>query len=367
VTTSHTGAQFSIEALPAGRGDCFWVECELPSRTWRLLFDGGTPEAWPALEARIYSLPPADRSFDLVVVSHVDSDHIGGMLPFFAAARDLNVRICDVWFNGLQHIQDGGAGVRSVAEAQGLERLLLASRTGNDFPWNRAFQGGAVVTPGHNTIREVQLAEGPELILLSPTPTTLQRLGKVWQSTLESAVRGEPEEQAPPVASECLADLESLAAYPTKPDQSRANASSIAILLIHAGVRCLIAADSSSVVLGAALTALANHWSAPRVELDILQLPHHGSQRSAPRKLLELAPARHYLISSSGERFHHPDDVSLARVLQPPQGHRSLWFNYRTDRNLRWNDNELQRRYHFEAHYPEPGRSGISIQQGNGV
>ena len=31
--------------------------------------------------------------------------------------------------------------------------------------------------------------------------------------------------------------------------------------------------------------------------------------------MLAAAPARHYIVSSNGDTFHHPDDVALARTL----------------------------------------------------
>jgi len=72
-----------IEALPARLGDCLLVECLRPSGPpWRMLVDGGPPDTWPLLRNRLSSLPPSSAGIDVAVVTHVDSDHIGGFLPF---------------------------------------------------------------------------------------------------------------------------------------------------------------------------------------------------------------------------------------------------------------------------------------------
>ena len=51
------------------------------------------------LRERVLALPADDRVIDLAVVSHIDSDHIGGLLALFTAAADLGVQFGDVWFN----------------------------------------------------------------------------------------------------------------------------------------------------------------------------------------------------------------------------------------------------------------------------
>lgn len=49
-----------------------------------MLVDGGPTYAYPRLkahmEARLVGLPPAERCIELLVITHVDADHIGGIL-----------------------------------------------------------------------------------------------------------------------------------------------------------------------------------------------------------------------------------------------------------------------------------------------
>ena len=71
---------FEIEMLPARQGDALWLEYGDPAHPRRALIDAGTPETWDALRARIAALAPGDRHFELLIVSHIDKDHIGGVL-----------------------------------------------------------------------------------------------------------------------------------------------------------------------------------------------------------------------------------------------------------------------------------------------
>ena len=67
---------FRIEMLPAAHGDCLWLEYGTGESAHRILIDGGPSHCYPALRERILHLAPGNRRFDLLVVTHIDADHI---------------------------------------------------------------------------------------------------------------------------------------------------------------------------------------------------------------------------------------------------------------------------------------------------
>ena len=73
--------------LPAGHGDCLWIEYGDASETHRWLVDCGTQPTATELRRRVEALPENDRRFELLVMSHIDADHIGGVLPFLGAVK----------------------------------------------------------------------------------------------------------------------------------------------------------------------------------------------------------------------------------------------------------------------------------------
>lgn len=72
--------------------------------------DGGPPATSDFLKPRLLSFPITDHHLDLVVVTHIDNEHIGGMLPFFQSNIEV-LKIGEAWFNGLPQLPDPlGAG-----------------------------------------------------------------------------------------------------------------------------------------------------------------------------------------------------------------------------------------------------------------
>ena len=136
-----------VEALPAAYGDCLWIECARDgARPWRMVVDGGPPEAAAVLAGRVDTLPAAEREIDVVVVvTHIDSDHIGGLLPLLERT---DVTFGDVWFNALPQLpEDERLQTRSVDEGQDLVRLLTGVTRTGALPWNRVVDGRAISTP----------------------------------------------------------------------------------------------------------------------------------------------------------------------------------------------------------------------------
>lgn len=344
-----------IEVLPARLGDCLLVECLRADGTvWRMLVDGGPPDTWPLLEGRLTRPGPGGRHLDVVVITHIDSDHIGGMLPFFgsATAHDLG----DVWFNGRTHLGEPG-DPRSVDQGESIVAALVEGVGGSSpLPWNRAFGGGPVVTDPASGYREVVVDRGPRITVLSPTQDRLAALRTSWSTFLRRALRGRDRDlRGPPDLLQPLGELAALAARPTPRDGSIPNGSSIALLVEHRGASVVLGADAFGPVLTAGLRAVAAARGLPALAVDAVKLPHHGSKSNVLTALVAAAPAQHYLVSSNGDVFNHPDDAALARVVLGAARGATLGFNYRNARTERWAARTLTTRFGYTAAYPQPG------------
>ena len=348
-----------IEALPAGYGDMLLVTCRRAAGEWRLLVDCGPDECWPTLRERLAGLPPdaaGRRHIDLAIISHIDHDHIGAAHALFDD-RSLGLSFGDVWFNA-------PPPSRGVAEGRSLALLLGASDSA--LPWNLAFNGRPAVVPAGAHFVELPAAAGdPKLTLLSPTNATLATLFKVWDAELKKLKTPEPRQERGSVRGADASDLEAMAERTTSNDRAPANGSSIALLLEHQGASVLLGADAFAPVLADALQALAAHRNARLpMRFDVFKLSHHGSRANITRALLEACQARHYIVSTSGAIFGHPDEEAIARVVVHGGKGATVWFNHRTEHTARWAAPELVARYGYGAKLPaaRSGTVAISIK-----
>jgi hypothetical protein len=351
----------TVEMLPAEHGDCLWVQYGDPERPSVLLVDGGTgaPTTTRRLGQRIAGRLGPDHPAALAVVTHVDADHITGVLDLLEApGRDLP--LAEVWFNGWEHL---APGVRGPVQGERLGAAIRRRR----LPWNAAFAGRAVVVPDDGPLPTVDLPGDLRLTLLSPSPTQLEALRPVWEREVRLAglVPGvappRPAPAAPAVRGEGPLDPERLAARRFSEDPSEANGSSIAFLAEHGGASVLFTGDAFAGVLARSLRRLAAERGTRRVTVDALKLPHHGSRNNLSPELLQVLDCPRFLFSSNGRRYRHPDAVAVSRIVVGVSG-AELLFNYRTRYTEPWEAQPLQRRFGYRTRYPAGGATGLTLE-----
>lgn len=355
----------TVEMLPARHGDALLLSWDAPSGPRYLLIDGGPAPAYDAVRAGLDAVP--GLHLDLLVLTHVDADHIEGAL-LLANDAGLDVSIDEVWFNGPAQLSD------ELSAAQGeMFAALLGAR---GIPLNDSFAGGPVVAPSDgDPLQERTLEGGLRLTVLAPDRRALLRLRDAWAPTIEdeglnfesandalAALRGRrnlnPEEtflgeaEAPP-------DVVDLATAVVAPDVSVPNASSIVLLAEYAGNAVLLAGDATPPQLLAGVRTLLKRRGLDRLELAAFKVPHHGSIRNITAELLRISPADHYLFSSDGSRFGHPDPGGVARCLEYGKAGAQLMFNYSTPQTLQWDDPD--RLTGGTIRLPDAGTNGIRL------
>lgn len=302
---------FTIEMLPAQRGDALWLTYGEPPDLHHVLIDGGPRETIgtlvPELERRIAALPGRANRLELLVVSHIDADHIQGIVSLLSGPPRLKL-FRDVWFNGFKHLAPdllGGPDGERLTE-------LLEQDPGR---WNKAFAGGPAVVPEDADLPTVRLKAGLELTLLTPTGEALAKLAPKWEKEVIKAGLTPGKGAAVPRAwqrDELLGwDIDRAAAAAYRPDRAEPNGSSITFIATYDGKSVLCAADAHSEMLTKGLDRLG---PGPH-RFTAVKLSHHGSRGNLGPGFLERVRSANWLISTNGASFGHPHPESLARII----------------------------------------------------
>lgn len=351
-----------IEMLLAGHGDCLWIEYGDPQAPRRVLIDGGATGTYKrALQPRLRGLPERDRRFELLMVTHIDADHITGILDLLKD-KETGFQAKDIWFNGFRHLSDENPETLGPVQGEALTDLLVKP----GITWNGAFKKAAVAVPKDGELPHIALEGGLVLTLLSPTLAKLAELKPAWEKEVRKAgldpEMKRPEEIESAEGFELLGgppDVDELALEKFSEDTAEANGSSIAVLAEFEGHRLLLTGDAHPGVLTAAIKRLG---TSGKLAVDACKLPHHGSKANVSPSLLEALDCKKYLFSTNGAHFKHPDRQAVARVVKWGGAEPELSFNYRTKYNEDWDAKPLRERHGYTTVFPESDSAHVALE-----
>lgn len=325
-----------INFLKAGKGDSIWISFKDETRATRnIIIDGGVAATYfdqrqnkiGELFTTINGIREREERIDLLVLSHIDNDHIEGFLKWFEIDQDAHKLIDRVWFNSGKaiagyynmeinkdldiHISDRSNTNTGVPDALDFEDYLLKNNI-----WNKELiQQGNSLEFG-----------GARLQVLSPTPSQLKNL------LIEYRTQTGDEIYTASKGTDWKEDLKTLIAtekektFRFKQDSSSKNGSSISILLTFEGCNYLFLADSHPKPVCEAIRELGFSHDNP-LKASLLQISHHGSKSNVNRDLLQLVATSHYTISTDSTANGHPHKMLLGRIIDlNPEA--ILYFNY---------------------------------------
>lgn len=307
------------------------------------------------------ALPEDQRHFELLVITHIDRDHIEGILALLEE-EELSFSVDDIWFNGWPHLPGNEAEVFGALQGERLTAAILK----HQLPWNIAFNKKAVVIPDSGQLPEKTLPGGMKLTLLSPHIKHLEKLRTKWEKEVKEEGLIPGFGLLPPAAPEegeesfgALPDVNKLNEEDFEEDDSVPNGSSIAFLASFEEKNVLFAADAYPGVL---LESLNKLFPEEQVPVELVKLSHHGSSGNTSPDLIEKCKGGRYVISTSGARFHHPKAITMSRVIKRGGDNVELIFNYQSDDNEIWNTGTLKFKHRYKTRYPEDGSEGIMVK-----
>jgi Metallo-beta-lactamase superfamily len=364
---------FSLEAVKAKEGDSLILHFGTTDAPKLVVIDGGPGGVFKQfLEPRLLAIkqklsPNKALPLEAVGVSHIDGDHIAGVLDLFqqlVKAKDANAAaaydIRDLWHNGLKAIvgTDDEDGVASMAERvssasseaeavlssvpQG-NKLDTAARTLGISP-NKRFGGGAIVDGDKTKLGDLSL------FAVAPSKGRVAKLRADWQKKT-------PDEE----------EAAALAAYL---DETVYNLSSVVLVAEQGGKRMLLTGDARGDHI---IEGLEKHGLLEKkktVDFDLVKLPHHGSDRNVATDFFRRVRGRHYVISGDGK--HGNPEIATLCMLSDARGEDEydVWMTYREGKDglgekLRGWERMIEGR-NATVHYPED-RDSLVVDLGDAL
>jgi beta-lactamase superfamily II metal-dependent hydrolase len=319
---------FTLEALQAAHGDALLLHWGPADASRLALIDAGPVGIYkssvrPRLEEiRARRAPDATLPLDFVLVSHIDDDHIHGITDLTKelveaadSAGNPPFEIKNLWHNTFDDVV-GDDEVQAVAPAaamaameaaagapEGMSResaLVLASVGQGDRLRRDAERLSCIVNDDRKLLLapvELDMGNGLKATIVGPLEDQLRALQTEWDKVVKKKQDATPKDHAAAIA-----------AYV---DKSVANLSSIVVLADLAGKQILLTGDArGDFVLEGLKAAGALDGT---LHLDVLKVPHHGSNRDVEVDFFEQVTADHYVISADG-RDGNPDAETLEMI-----------------------------------------------------
>jgi len=347
-------AVFSLDVIRARKGDCLMLHYGT-EEVRLMMIDGGPKGVYvPHLKPRIEQIraarkvaPNKPMIVDRLMVSHIDDDHIRGILDLtsdlISAQGDHKaglVRVLDFWHNSFENVMgetppeltaalkspEGQASLgvdlsdikievegedeetvvssmKVLASIQQGEQLrsdvinALGVSLNTGFP-NTGDEGGLIMAKEEDNLREV--GNGLSLTVVGPMLPELKKLQADHQKWLEELKK----------AGKTAEDV--LSAYA---DKSVPNLSSIVVLAKFDDKKILFTGDARGDKILEGLELVGELEEGGKIEVDVLKVPHHGSSNNLEKDFFERIIADHYVFSGNGEHGN-PERESLEWLLE---------------------------------------------------
>ena len=315
---------FSLDVRRARKGDCLLLHYGTPADPGLAVIDGGPSGVYlPHLKPRLDEVRAArglsagdPLPVDLLMISHVDDDHVNGLLELTGelveaadAGRRLPLRIRSVWHNTFDDVVGKSAEGARVRGRQPVRPRLARrrSRRGGPRPGRRESAGGH--RPGHPLPRRYAQAEAPSqprfdgrLVMAAKGAAALD-MGKGLSFIVAGPMKPElvalqKKHDAFLTAKAKKKQEAALAAFT---DSSVPNLSSLVVLARVGDRRILLTGDARGDKILEGLELAGALKPGKTLHVDVLKMPHHGSDRNMEQSFLERITADHYVMSGNGE------------------------------------------------------------------
>ncbi|MEM9332226.1 MAG: MBL fold metallo-hydrolase [Pseudomonadota bacterium] len=270
---------------------------------------------------------------DLMMVSHIDADHIDGILDLTdelleakEEERDPIVKIKSAWHNSFADVIAKSANVGTASEVRSEAASVAGIFDEVDLPGinthdsqmvlssvaqgrqlrldlkalnveiNRHFHDRLAIV---ENIKSIWQAGNISIELIGPTDTEIKKLQKEWKKQLKKILKKEAD----------------LAGAAKGLDRSVSNLASLVCIVKGGNKSILLTGDARGDMIVKWLEKAGKLKAGKTVTFDVIKLAHHGSIRNASPEFFKRVRARHYVVCGDG-KHGNPEPATLKMLFE---------------------------------------------------
>lgn len=344
--------QVKFQTFLVDSGDCITLLLKNDDKEIHIMVDCGLYTQ----DVNDYIVNEFHSHIDYLIVTHIDNDHINGLIEMLKSKPDLTIN--HIFYNCYQRTSDDlhewdEKMVANVERVYGhlpvlvdiLEQKINAEKSmtlaelilGNE-KWKKAWRREYITEDSAAIDIENDMGR---FIFLSPTKKALNDLDKeyktlFWKTLYKQKIEDYKKEETiyealmrvmeqedytdlnkEPVSSKVLNE-KTLKSYSDEKlgNLTPSNEASIAFVWEYGGHRILFMGDAAPQQVAAKLGDVYGETTKPDL-FDVIKVSHHGSAHSTSKELVSVADSEHYFLTGGGASIR-PSYQALARIISAP-------------------------------------------------
>ena len=314
-----------IKFLPAFNGDCILISFIHEGEKKNILIDGGIPRTYQYhLKPELEELVNENEKIDLLIITHIDDDHIGGIKELYQDVDFCRDFIKEIWFNSGDLLSDYYNAEREALRAV---EIIKNDQTNMSVGQGITLENALKEEKG-NWVQELTCVSGNiinflglSITVLAPNEAKLKRLHKHWETEMDKKVKMSEEHD------DFEIPISELIKRKFIEDKAIPNGSSIALLIKENNKSVLLLGDAYPSIVSDSIEKIGLASKENKLKLDLVKVSHHASKGNTSPRLLALIESNKFVISTDGSKHGLPDKEAIARIIAS-QPNSTIFFNY---------------------------------------
>lgn len=313
----------NVKVLNALNGDCIFISYGKEEKH-HILIDGGQGRlCFHQLYEYVDSVRNAGNKIDALILTHIDSDHIDGIIRLLSQKLFDYSLIKEIWF-------DFGKGLQDELGCRSEKQSVSLYNDNNEISWKQGADLEEIIHKVGIKRRIVTKLEklsigGADITILSPSKDVLRKFVK--QGIKEEKVSSEISYK-----DDYKKSIFELNQKEIERCVSLSNKSSIACLFEFSDQSILFLGDADADEITKSLIELG-YSKNNKLKVDYCKISHHASKHNTTNELIQILDCSKYIISTQLTSQGRPSKECLSRIICNSEKPVSFYCNYELDWN----------------------------------